>query len=257
MGSLRTRRRVVCGFVVVSPGLIPGRGEAHASITSAPGRWEKNVSPPFFQPVKLAVLAPKPASCEHEAAPVLCELAPQASEEETNTLPKRRVLLVDDEVSVLLTMKAILEIAGFDVDTATSAREGRSRIKHHEYQMVITDMRMESDAAGREVIHAARTAPYHPAVALLTAHPLADDDWQDMGADKMLVKPMHVDALIQQLEKLLDNHAAKLSRISFAAAGEGAAKPAGTAARKRSSSPKKSPKTASGMEPERNGAAAV
>ena len=42
---------------------------------------------------------------------------------------KRRILLVDDEVAVLLTMKAVLEISGFDVDTAASAREGKSKIK--------------------------------------------------------------------------------------------------------------------------------
>ena len=134
-------------------------------------------------------------------------------------MPKRRVLLVDDEVPVLLTMKAVLEISGFDVDTATSARDGKLKIKKNEYQMVITDMRMESDASGREVIQAARTAPYHPAVALLTAFPLSEEDWQDAGADKMLVKPMQTAQLIKQLEKLLTNHAAKLSRLSAAAAG--------------------------------------
>jgi DNA-binding response OmpR family regulator len=133
-------------------------------------------------------------------------------------LPKRRVLLVDDEVTVLLTMKAVLEISGFDVDTATSAHEGRSRIRTREYQMVITDMRMESDAAGREVIQAARMAPYHPAVALLTAFPVEQDDWIEMGADRMLVKPMQTPVLIRQLEKLLESHAAKLAKISSAAA---------------------------------------
>src|ERR1039458_4682614 len=64
---------------------------------------------------------------------------------------KRRILLVDDEVAVLLTLKAVLEISGFDVDTAASAREGKSKLHTHEYHMVITDMRMESDAAGGEV----------------------------------------------------------------------------------------------------------
>jgi DNA-binding response OmpR family regulator len=131
-------------------------------------------------------------------------------------LAKRRVLLVDDEVSVLLTMKAVLEISGYDVDTAASAREGKSKIKLREYQMVITDMRMESDAAGREVIQAARTAPYHPAVALLTAFP--DDDWADFGADKMLVKPMQTGMLLKQIEKLLESHAAKLQRLANSAA---------------------------------------
>jgi DNA-binding response OmpR family regulator len=133
-------------------------------------------------------------------------------------LPKRRVLLVDDEVAVLLTMKAVLEISGFDVETATSAQEGKSKIRTREYQMVITDMRMESDAAGREVIQAARTARYHPAVALLTAYPVEQDDWQEMGADRMLVKPMQTPVLIRQLEKLLESHAAKLAKISSAAA---------------------------------------
>ncbi len=132
-------------------------------------------------------------------------------------MPKRRILLVDDEVSVLLTMKAVLEISGYDVDTAASAREGRSKIKLREYQMVITDMRMESDAAGHEVIQAARTASYHPAVALLTAFPLADEDWQDLGADKMLVKPMHTRELIQQIERLMERHSAKLMRLAGAA----------------------------------------
>jgi len=140
-------------------------------------------------------------------------------------LAKRRILLVDDEVTVLLTMKAVLEISGYDVDTAASAREGKSKIKLREYQMIITDMRMESDAAGREVIQAARNAAYHPAVALLTAFPLSDDDWQDMGADKMLVKPMQTRLLIQQIEKLMENHAAKLARLAGAAAASPLATP--------------------------------
>jgi DNA-binding response OmpR family regulator len=151
------------------------------------------------------------------------------------------VLLVDDEVAVLLTMKAVLEISGFDVDTATSAHEGRSKIRTREYQMVITDMRMESDAAGREVIQAARTAPYHPAVALLTAFPVEQDDWMEMGADRMLVKPMQTPVLIRQLEKLLESHAANLAKISSAAAPGSSGKGSAKKATARKSAPKNVP----------------
>ena len=136
---------------------------------------------------------------------------------------KRRILLVDDEVAVLLTLKAVLEISGFDVDTAASARESKSKLRARKYDMVITDMRMESDEAGREVIVAARTAEYHPAVALLTAFPVADDDWQSMGADKMLVKPMQTRILIQQIEKLLETHQAKLKKLEDAGPAAGLA----------------------------------
>jgi DNA-binding response OmpR family regulator len=138
-------------------------------------------------------------------------------------LAKRRVLLVDDEVTVLLTMKAVLEISGFDVDTAASAREGKSRIKLREYQLIITDMRMESDAAGREVIQAARVAPYHPAIALLTAYP--EDDFGDITADKVLVKARATAVLLADIEKLLATHAAKLQRLSAAAAAPPTATP--------------------------------
>jgi DNA-binding response OmpR family regulator len=140
---------------------------------------------------------------------------------------KRRILLVDDEVAVLLTLKAVLEISGFDVDTAASAREGKSKLHTHEYHMVITDMRMESDAAGIEVIEAARAAKYHPAIAMLTAFPIADEDWQSMGADKMLVKPMHTRILLQQIEKLLASHEAKLSIWSTPALKPTVAEPVG------------------------------
>lgn len=147
-------------------------------------------------------------------------------------MPKRRVLLVDDEVTVLLTMKAVLEISGFDVDTAASAREGKAKIRQREYQMIITDMRMESDASGREVIQAARTAAYHPAVALLSAHSMVDEDWQDGAPDKMLVKPMQTAALLRQLEKLLETHSAKLARLSSAAAPPASTTPKKSAVKK-------------------------
>src|SRR5215467_11224923 len=97
---------------------------------------------------------------------------------------KRRILLVDDEVAVLLTLKAVLEINGFEVDTAASAREGKLKLRANTYHMVISDLRMESDEAGAEVIRAARSATNQPAVALLTAFPLAEEDWQEMGADR-------------------------------------------------------------------------
>ena len=132
---------------------------------------------------------------------------------------KRRILLVDDEVTVLLTLKAVLEISGFDVHTAASAREGRSKIRLNEYHMVITDMRMESDAAGAEVVRAARTAAYHPAVALLTAFPVDEEEWDDGAPDKVLVKATQTKVLLQQIEKLFVQHAAKLSKLAAQASG--------------------------------------
>ena len=158
---------------------------------------------------------------------------------------KRRILLVDDEVAVLLTLKAVLEINGFDVDTAASGREGRIKLRSHQYHMVITDMRMESDAAGIEVVTAARRASYRPAVALLTAFPVAEEDWLALGAHKMLVKPMHTRILLQQIEKMLAVHEAELGIRSVPpptpAAASKTEKPASAKSSKSSRSAAKQP----------------
>lgn len=119
---------------------------------------------------------------------------------------KRRILLVDDEVTILLTLKAVLEINGFEVETAASAREAKLKLRASEYHMVITDMRMESETAGKEVVAAARKASCKPAVAMLTAFPEPAFETGPDGADKMLVKPMHTADLIRQLEALLVAH---------------------------------------------------
>jgi DNA-binding response OmpR family regulator len=150
---------------------------------------------------------------------------PFQSERREKKEMKKRILLVDDEVAVLLTLKAVLEINGFDVDTAASGREGKLKLRSHEYDMVISDMRMESDQAGAAVIAAARSASYQPVVALLTAYPLAEEDWQDMGADRMLVKPMHTRLLLEQIDRLMKSHAAKRGSDRAARVSEGAASP--------------------------------
>lgn len=164
---------------------------------------------------------------------------------------KRRILLVDDEVAVLLTLKAVLEISGFDVDTATSAREGKSRIKHREYEMVITDMRMEDEHAGTEVIAAAKEAAYNPAIALLTAFPVDDEALSSMGADKMLVKPMHTRVLLQQLESLMNRHTAAKEKAAAkkSASAKKAAKSDGKLAKEGDSvfKPAKMPVKAGGL----------
>ncbi len=116
---------------------------------------------------------------------------------------KRRILLVDDDVAVLLTLKAVLELHQFTVETARSAAEAIEKLATGPYQMVITDARMENENAGFEVIRAARRQAYNPATALLTAYPPQDGDWKRDGAQSLLVKPLGTQDLLRQIEALL------------------------------------------------------
>ena len=144
---------------------------------------------------------------------------------------KRRILLVDDELAILLTLKAVLEIHGFDVETAASGKEAMSKLKANSYHMVITDMKMEHERAGYDVIRAAKKTGYDPAVAILTAYPMLGGDWRSEGAQSMLVKPMNTDDLLRQIEVLLIQHEDHRqhrieSRSSSKAKSQAARKPA-------------------------------
>ena len=118
---------------------------------------------------------------------------------------KRRILLADDDMAVLLTLKTVLEMDGFEVETAGSATEAVHKLESGVYQMVITDMRMEHEKAGFDVIQAARKQDYNPATAILTAYPPENGDWS-RGAQSVLVKPVGTEHLVRQLEAMLVRH---------------------------------------------------
>jgi len=119
----------------------------------------------------------------------------------------RRVLLVDDDKPVLLTLRAVLELNGFEVDTAGSASEAQERLQAREYDAVITDIRMETEEAGLDVLRMARAQRNHPATAILTAYPPSGESWRNESAESLLVKPIGTRQLVQQLETLLARRA--------------------------------------------------
>ena len=144
---------------------------------------------------------------------------------------KRRILLVDDELAILLTLKAVLEMNDFEVETAASAREARTKLRAGTFHMVITDMRMENESAGLDVVRAAKQAPYQPAVAMLTAFPVPGSEWRDEVMDEMLVKPMNIMNLLRQIEALLVTHEDKKQKALAQKASTSTATPAKVAGR--------------------------
>jgi CheY-like chemotaxis protein len=133
---------------------------------------------------------------------------------------KRRILLVDDDLAVLLTLKAVLELHGFEVETAVSSAEAVARMDADVYQMVISDLHMETEDAGLAVIRAAHRQAYAPATALLTAYAPSEDSERsgpvehaagrceaNEDADAVLIKPVGASELLREVEALLGGRA--------------------------------------------------
>ncbi len=112
------------------------------------------------------------------------------------------VLLVDDDAEVLRALTTIFETCDFRVRTASSAAEAIRALAEHPFDLVVTDMRMETQTAGYDVLRAAKGRPNGPAVAILSAFPIPATEWRHAGADTMFLKGVSIDRMLGDLERL-------------------------------------------------------
>ena len=107
-----------------------------------------------------------------------------------------KVLVVDDEESVVVTIEAILQLDGYSVATTTSGAEARKMVREVEYDLVLTDLRLE-DGDGLEVLKAVRESYPETVTIMLTGYASVESAIQALraGAYDYLVKPSEVEEL--------------------------------------------------------------
>src|SRR6266513_1467745 len=107
-----------------------------------------------------------------------------------------KVLVVDDEESVVMTIKAILQLDGYNVATTMSGAEARAMVRETEYDLVLTDLRLE-DGDGLDVLKAVRESYPDTVTIMLTGYASLESAIQALraGAYDYLIKPSEVEEL--------------------------------------------------------------
>src|SRR5579863_2274213 len=113
-----------------------------------------------------------------------------------------RVLLVDDDPTSRLTLKTVLEAGGYNVDAAASAAEAVGKLDEGEYELVLSDLQMESPEAGLQVIAHARMMTYKPATALITTYQNGKTD-AAKHQNSLLIKPEDIPELLGKVADLI------------------------------------------------------
>jgi two-component system OmpR family response regulator len=106
-----------------------------------------------------------------------------------------RVLLVDDNEAVRMTLAAILEDAGHTIIEADSLAAARALLPDARYDLVLLDVHL-GDGLGPSMIPELRAALPGITIALLTGEP-----GLPQGADLVLEKGADPFALMEQMEK--------------------------------------------------------
>jgi signal transduction histidine kinase len=112
----------------------------------------------------------------------------------TDSAPK--VLLVDDEESVLETMAAILSQEGYRVTPASTVKDALQHLRSDQFDLLLTDLRIDTDS-GLTLLAEVRERAPETASIMLTGYASIESaiDALREGAYDYLVKPCHVDEL--------------------------------------------------------------
>jgi two-component system response regulator MtrA len=119
----------------------------------------------------------------------------------------QRVLVVDDEPAITMMLRMILSSEGLEVSTASSAADAQHAMRKTEFDVIVTDMRMETSVSGMEVAGFAKASPSKPSVVILSAFPMQTSEWAGL-ADAYLQKGGSVTELVDVVESLLRSRAA-------------------------------------------------
>lgn len=101
-----------------------------------------------------------------------------------------RVLLVDDDKTVLTTLGLALEAEGVAYDTAATAEEGLAMLRTGSYHLLVADKNLP-DMSGLEMVREARTVWPGIRVLLMTGYASLDSALESLhiGVDGFLEKP--------------------------------------------------------------------
>jgi two-component system response regulator AtoC len=120
---------------------------------------------------------------------------------------RAKILVVDDETNIREALGALLEDDGYNVSTASSVNEAFEALKGDQYDLVISDLRMNG-LSGLDILRWVREACPETEAIILTAYGTVEGAVEAMklGAYDYIAKPVDRRRLNLLIEKALEKH---------------------------------------------------
>jgi DNA-binding NtrC family response regulator len=127
----------------------------------------------------------------------------------------RKLLVVDDEESICLSMSEYFSQHGFKVDTAREMEEAEGLLKNTEYKVIIQDLRLGATRHpdGIEIIKMVHQRNPDTRIVVLTSYgsPEAEAEARHAGADAFLRKPKPLSQVAQVVQGLIESPRSRAS----------------------------------------------
>src|ERR1700726_3463201 len=117
----------------------------------------------------------------------------------------RRIVIIDDERPILLTLDALLSRHGYQTDTAPTAAAGLRALKNKPAALVLLDLQLP-DAEGLQMLEEIKRSYPDTQVIILTAHDTLNNAIESIkrGAYHFISKPYAPEELLSLVEKALE-----------------------------------------------------
>ena len=126
----------------------------------------------------------------------------------------KKVLIVDDEVNIVISLEFLMEQAGYTVDVARSGDEALAKVAEFRPDLILLDV-MLPGINGFDICQRIRQTPawQHMKVVMLTAKGREVEITKGLalGADAYITKPFSTKALLAEVESQLRKIHAPLS----------------------------------------------
>ncbi len=134
-----------------------------------------------------------------------------AMESGTTTGARQRVLVVDDEPSIVDAVATALRYEDYEVEEATTGREALSALASFEPDLVVLDW-MLPDIEGIEVGRRLRAQGYKTAILFLTAKDATENKVAALraGGDDYVTKPFSLAEIVARVQAILRRSASAL-----------------------------------------------
>ena len=118
-----------------------------------------------------------------------------------------RLLFVDDEPSIFLTLPAILKQHGFEVTATRTVSDALRKINDSEFDVLISDLNIGEAGDGFTVVSAMRRTQPRCVNFILTGYPAFESALQAIRSqvDDYLVKPANIAELVGRLHEKLSS----------------------------------------------------
>src|SRR2546430_2172303 len=115
------------------------------------------------------------------------------------------ILIIDDERPILLTLTALLERHGYQVESASTAAQGLKLLKAKSPPVVLLDLQLP-DAEGLQTLDNIKKEEIETQVIILTAHDTLNNAIESIkrGAYHFISKPYAPEELLSLVEKALE-----------------------------------------------------